>query len=92
VSGSIFNSKGVHVAMVSGSEIFDLRGKKLYDVKGVNIYRPSGELIGHLSDTRGTEKRLDRSSDRSQERDHKTGSDEHVWPSLRPRIARGIEE
>jgi hypothetical protein len=64
VSGSIFNSKGVHVAMVSGSEIFDLTGKKLYDVKGVNIYRLSGELVGHLSDTRGTEKRLDRSSDR----------------------------
>ena len=64
MSGSIFNSRGIRVAVVRGSEIFDLTGKQLYDVKGVNIYRPSGELVGHLSDTRATEKRLDRSSDR----------------------------
>lgn len=64
MSGSIFNSGGIHVAVVRGSEIFDLTGKKLYDVKGGNIYRLSGELVGHLSDTSGTEKRLDRHSDR----------------------------
>jgi hypothetical protein len=42
VSGGIFDSRGIHVAVV----------------------RPSGELVGHLSDTRATEKRLDRCSDR----------------------------
>jgi len=64
VSGNIFNSEGIHVAVVSGHEIFDLTGKKLYDLKGANIYRLSGELVGHLSDARGSEKRLDRSTDR----------------------------
>jgi hypothetical protein len=64
VGGSIFNSKGIHVAVVSGSEIFDLTGKKLYNIKGVNIYRPSGELVGHLNDAKGSDKRLDRSTDR----------------------------
>jgi hypothetical protein len=33
VSGNIFNSKGVLVGMVVGSEIFDPAGKKLYDLK-----------------------------------------------------------
>jgi hypothetical protein len=64
VSGNIFNSKGVLVGIVVGSEIFDPVGKKLYDLKGVNIYCPSGELVGHLSDTRGSDKRPDRSTDR----------------------------
>jgi hypothetical protein len=64
VDGRIFNSKGIHVAGVSGSEIFDLTGKKLYNIKGLNIYRPSGELVGHLSDPRGSDKRLNRSTDR----------------------------
>jgi hypothetical protein len=64
VSGNIFNSKGVHVANLVGPEIFDLSGKKLYDLRGVNIYRPSGELVGHFSNSRGSEKRLDRSTDR----------------------------
>jgi hypothetical protein len=64
VSGNIFNSEGIPVAVVDGHEIFDLTGKKLYDPKGVNIYRLSGELIGHFSDARGSEKRLDRSSDK----------------------------
>jgi len=64
VSGEILNSEGIRVAVVRGQEIFDLTGKKLYDLKGVNIYRPSGELVGHLSDARGSEKRLDRSSDK----------------------------
>ena len=64
MNGNLFNSKGVLVGIVVGSEIFDPAGKKLYDLKGVNIYRPSGELVGHLSDSKGSEKRLDRSTDR----------------------------
>ena len=64
MSGNILNSKGIPVAVVHGHEIFDLKGKKLYDLKGVNIYRLSGELVGHLSDARGSENRLDRSTDR----------------------------
>jgi hypothetical protein len=64
VSGDILNSKGIPVAVVHGHEIFDLKGKKLYDIKGVNIYRLSRELVGHLSDARGSEKRLDRSTER----------------------------
>ena len=64
MSGNIFNSKGVHVASLVGPEIFNLSGKKLYDLRGVNIHRPSGELVGHFSDSRGSEKRLDRSTDR----------------------------
>jgi hypothetical protein len=62
--GNIVNSRGVHVALVNGSEIFDLAGKKLYVRRGMNIYRLSGELVGHLSDTKGSLKRLDRSTDR----------------------------
>lgn len=64
MKGDIFNSEGIHVAVVRGPDIFDLTGKKLYTLKGVNIYRPSGELVGHLSAARGSEKRLDRSTDR----------------------------
>jgi len=50
VDGKIFNSRGVHVAIVLGPAIFDLAGKKLYNLKGVNIYKLSGELVGHLLD------------------------------------------
>jgi len=64
VSGNIFNSDGIQVGVVHGPDIFDLTGKKLYTLKGLNIYRPSGELVGHLSDARGSEKRLNRSTDR----------------------------
>ena len=64
MSGNIFNSRGVLVGIVVGPEIFDPAGRKLYDLHGVNIYRPSGELVGHLSDTTGSEKRLDRFTDR----------------------------
>jgi hypothetical protein len=61
---NIFNSNGVHVAVVHGSAIFDLTGNKLYDLRGTRIYRLSGELVGHLSDTTGSDRRLDRSADR----------------------------
>ena len=64
MSCEILNSEGIRVAVVRGQEIFDLTGKKLYDIKGVNIYRLSGELVGHLSDAKGSEKRLDRSTDK----------------------------
>jgi hypothetical protein len=64
VNGNILNSEGIRVGVVLGPNIFDLMGKKLCTLKGVNIYRPSGELVGHLSDTRGSEKRLDRSTDK----------------------------
>ena len=60
----IFNSDGIQVGVVRGPDMFDLTGKKLYTLKGVNIYRPSGELVGHLSDAKGSEKRLDRCTDR----------------------------
>jgi hypothetical protein len=64
MTGNIINSRGDHVAVVIGSEIFDLVGHKLYDLKGTNIYLPSGELIGHLNSSSGSEQRLDRFADR----------------------------
>jgi hypothetical protein len=63
-SSNIFNSKGIHVAVVNGTAIFDLGGRKLYEVKGAKIYRISGELVGHLNEASGSDKRLDRSTDR----------------------------
>jgi hypothetical protein len=48
----IFNSKGIHVGVVVGMAIFDLRGQKLYDLKGAKIYRLSGDLVGHFTDVR----------------------------------------
>ncbi|SIO61535.1 hypothetical protein SAMN05443247_08860 [Bradyrhizobium erythrophlei] len=59
--GNIFNSNGIHVAVVNG---FDLDGQKIYELKGINLNRPSGELVGHLNGAPRTEKRLDRSTDR----------------------------
>ncbi|SIO47427.1 hypothetical protein SAMN05443247_05892 [Bradyrhizobium erythrophlei] len=44
--GNIFNSNGIHVAVVNG---FDLDGQKIYELKGINLNRPSGELVGHLN-------------------------------------------
>ena len=64
MNGNILNSDGIRVGVVLGPNIFDLTGKKLYTLKGVNIYRPSGELVGHLNGAEGSEKRLDRSTDR----------------------------
>jgi hypothetical protein len=64
VSDNIFNSNGIHVGVVNGAAIFDLDGQKLYDLKGLNIYRLSGELVEHLSDAHGSEKRLDRLTDK----------------------------
>ncbi len=64
MDGKIFNSKGVYVGVVRGPAIYDLKGEKLYDLKGVNIYKLSGELIGHLSDVYGSEKRLNSATDK----------------------------
>jgi sporulation protein YlmC with PRC-barrel domain len=61
---NIINSNGLHVGMVTGAAIFDLDGQKIYELKGINVYRLSGELVGHLNDASGTEKRLDRANDR----------------------------
>jgi hypothetical protein len=63
MAGNILNSQGTRVAMVVGSEIYDLADKKLYDLKGSNIYLLSGELVGHLN-ANGSDKRLARSTDR----------------------------
>jgi hypothetical protein len=64
VSDNIFNSNGVLVGIVVGPEIFDPAGKKLYNLKEGKIYRQSGELVGHLGKTSGSEKRLNRLTDR----------------------------
>ncbi len=61
---NIINSKGLHVGMVTGAAIFDLNGQKIYELKGINIDRLSGELVGHLNNADGREKRLDRFTDR----------------------------
>jgi hypothetical protein len=62
--GNIFNSKGTRVRVVDGATIFSLNGQELYHPNGINIYRLSGELIGHLNGAHGSDKRLDRSSDK----------------------------
>ena len=41
MDGKIFNSRGVHVAIVLGPAIFDLKGQKIYDLRGVNIFPES---------------------------------------------------
>jgi sporulation protein YlmC with PRC-barrel domain len=64
MNGNIFNSKGVHVGVVTGDAVFGLKGQKLYDLKGSNIYKLNGDLVGHLSDARGAEKRLDKATDK----------------------------
>lgn len=63
MKADIFNSRGIHVGVIVGREIFALDGTKLYDLKGTKIYRLSGELIGHLNDGSGSDKRLDKSTD-----------------------------
>jgi hypothetical protein len=64
VDRKIFNSRGVYVAIVLGPVIFDLKGKKLYDLRGINIYKPSGELVGHLTNAHGDDKHLDKATDK----------------------------
>ena len=64
MNGNIFNSKGVHVGVVIGDEVFGLKGQRLYDLKGSNIYKLNGDLVGHLPDARGKDKRLDKTTDK----------------------------
>ena len=64
MNGNIFNSQGVHVAIVRGPSIFSLRGEKLYDLRGSNIYKLSGELVGHLANASASDKRLDKATDK----------------------------
>jgi hypothetical protein len=40
------------------------QGQKLYDLKGSSIYKLNGDLVGHLSDARSEEKRLDKTTDK----------------------------
>ena len=72
MDGNIFNSQGVHVAIVRGSSIFSLRGEKLYDFRGINIYNfrginiyklLSGELVGHLASMTAS-RHLDKATDK----------------------------
>ena len=63
MDGKIFNSRGVHVAIVLGPAIFDLKGQKIYDLRGVNIYKLSGELVGHLTGPQN-KRHLDKSTDK----------------------------
>ena len=63
MSGYIINNKGVRAGVQTGTAIFDLAGRKIYDLKGNNIYRLTGELVGHLLDATGSDKRLDRDSE-----------------------------
>jgi sporulation protein YlmC with PRC-barrel domain len=64
MDGKIFNSQGVQVGVVMDDEVFSLKGQKLYDLKGTNIYKLNGDLVGHLLDARGAEKRLDKATDK----------------------------
>ena len=61
---NILNSRNVHVAVITGREVFSLRGEKLYDLRGVNIYKLNGDLVGHLPDASGADKHLDKATDR----------------------------
>jgi sporulation protein YlmC with PRC-barrel domain len=54
LNSNIMNSKGVHVGVVIGDEVFGLKDQRLYDLKGSNIYKLNGDLVGHLSYTYGT--------------------------------------
>jgi hypothetical protein len=64
VDGNIFNSKGVRVSVVIDDAVFGLKGQKLYDLMGSNIFKLNGDLVGHLSDARAKEKRLDKTTDK----------------------------
>jgi len=64
VNGNIFNSKGVHVGVVIDDAVFGLKGQKLYDLRGSNIYKLNGDLVGHLPETRGENKCLDKATDK----------------------------
>ena len=64
MDGNIFNSKGAHVGVVIDDAVFSPKGQKLYVLKGSNIYKLNGDLVGHLPDARGENKRLDKATDK----------------------------
>ena len=64
MNGNIFNSQGVRVGVVAGRAVLNLKGQKLYDLRGSNIYKLNGDLVGHLPDARGKEKRLAKTTDK----------------------------
>jgi hypothetical protein len=64
MDGKIFNSRGIHVAIIRRPAILDLKGKKLYDLRGINIYKLSGELVGHLANALSADKHLDKVTDK----------------------------
>ena len=64
MNGNIVNSKGLLVGVVAGDAVLGLKGQKLYGLKGSNIYKLNGDLVGHLSDARAKEKRLDKTTDK----------------------------
>ena len=64
MNGNIINSKGILVGEVAGDAVLGLKGQKLYGLKGSSIYKLNGDLVGHLSDARGKEKRLDKTTDK----------------------------
>jgi hypothetical protein len=49
VNGNILNSKGIHVGVVIGNEVFGLKGQRLYDLKGFEHlqveWRPSRSFV-----------------------------------------------
>jgi hypothetical protein len=61
MDGNIFNSQGVHVALVRGSTIFSLSGQKLYDLRASTY--TNCLLIGHLANESVSDKHLDKAMD-----------------------------
>ena len=51
MNGNIFNSKGVHVGVVTGDAVFGLKGQRRYDLKGSNIYKLNGDLDDRFHET-----------------------------------------
>jgi len=88
VDVKIFNSRGVHVAIVLGPAIFDLKGQKIYDLRGVNIYKLSGELVGHLTDAQSTKRHLDKSTDKLFPEGWARSADLRRLPSPHGRLSR----
>jgi hypothetical protein len=64
MNGKIVSSQGVHVADFRGAVVYGLRGEPRFELRGLNIYRLSGELVGHVVDSSGSVRRLDKGGDR----------------------------
>ena len=57
MDGNIFNSQGVHVAIVRAT----ILGASTY---AKNICKLSGELVGHLANMTASERHLDKATDK----------------------------